>query len=80
MVHQIQFEFAIRGHHVYKSSGTPSIGESLKYRKDHKEEAKDYDIHAIGVYLQKALVDHIPIRNYESMNSQKILDINYVDF
>ena len=61
------FFTAIRGHHVYKRTWNPFIGEKLTCRKDNREEAQEIDIHAVGIYKkdvsseQATLVGHIPI-------------------
>ena len=43
---------------------TPSTGEKLFYQHDEREEAKQLDIYAVGVYKkqgQEVLVGHVPI-------------------
>ena len=45
-------EAAIRGHHVYKVTWTPILDEVLICKKDNREEAKEYDLHAVGVYKE----------------------------
>ena len=50
MFYQIEFKTAIRGHHVYKQTWTPSLGEILQCKKDNRQEALDHDEHAVGVY------------------------------
>ena len=67
MFYQIEFKTAIRGHHVYKQTWTPSLGEILQCKKDNRQEALDYDEHAVGVYkfesddAETMLVGHVPI-------------------
>ena len=61
----MEFETNIRGHHGYESVWTPIFGEQLKSMKDDREEAKDHDENAIGIYKINAeaedlLVGHIP--------------------
>ena len=80
MVYDIDFECAIRGHHVYKSCWTPSVGVKLKCKKDDREEAQDYDSHAVGVFKGDLLVGHMPIEisaltDYFLKESEE----NYVD-
>ena len=65
LIFKVEFEMNIRGHHVYRSVGMPILGEQLKCMKYDREEAKDHDENAIGVYKIKAetedlLVGHIP--------------------
>ena len=65
LVFKVELETNIRGHHVYKSVWMPILGEQLKYMKDDREEAKDHDENALGVYKINAetedlLVGHIP--------------------
>ena len=38
MFYQIEFKTAIRGHHVYKQTWTPSLGEILQCKKDNRQE------------------------------------------
>ena len=68
MFHEIEFNTAIRGHHVYKEKWTLFVGEKLICRKDNHKEATEFDIHAIGgVYKDVSpsrednLVGHVPI-------------------
>ena len=67
MFYQIEFKTAIRGHHVYKQTWTPSLGEILQCKKDNRQEALDHDEHAVGVYkfesddVETMLVGHVPI-------------------
>ena len=48
MFYQIEFKTATRGHHVYKQTWTPSLGEILQCKKDNRQEALDHDEHAVG--------------------------------
>lgn len=80
MVYHIDFECAIRGHHVYKSCWAPSVGEKLKCKKEDRKEALDYDSHALGVYKGNLLIGHVPIEisaltDYFLKESEE----NYVD-
>ena len=52
----VKFETNIRGHHVYKDVWTPTLGEKLNCKPDEREEAKEYDQNAIGVYKLKPQV------------------------
>ena len=63
----LEFEAAIRGHHVYQSKWTPELDMKLKCEFDRRNEAVEYDENAIGVYLwgeegkESGLVGHLPI-------------------
>ena len=50
-----------RGHHVYKEVWDAVKGEVLDTASDEREEAKEYDKHAVGFYKNDILVGHIPI-------------------
>lgn len=51
MSYEIKFKAAIRGHHhVYKVKWTPILDEVLICKKDNCEEAREYDLNAVGVY------------------------------
>ena len=51
----------IRGHHVYKEVWDATIGEMLEAASDDREEAREYDKYAVGLYKKHLLVGHIPI-------------------
>ena len=51
----------IRGHHVYKEVWDAAIGEMLEAASIGREEAKEYDKYAVGLYKKDILVRHIPI-------------------
>ena len=51
----------IRGHHVYKEVWDATIGEMLEAASDKREEAREYDKYAVGLYKKDLLVGHIPI-------------------
>ena len=51
----------IRGHHVYKEVWDATIGVMLEAASDDREEAKEYDKYAVGLYKRDLLVEHIPI-------------------
>ena len=51
----------IRGHHVYKEVWDATIGETLEAALDDREEAKEYDKYAVGLYKKDLHVGHIPI-------------------
>ena len=61
----VEMESIIRGHHVYKTVWTPVTGESLFCRHDERDEAKQFDNYAVGIYTRKereeVLVGHVPI-------------------
>ena len=52
---EVQFTSVIRGHHIYKSVWTPTLGEKLNCREDDRKEAKQHDEYAIGTYLEAYL-------------------------
>ena len=54
-VFEVQFTSVIRGHHIYKSVWTPTLGEKLNCREDDRKEAKQHDEYAIGTYLEAYL-------------------------
>ena len=62
---EVQFTSVIRGHHIYKSVWTPTLGEKLHCREDNRKEAKQHDDYAIGTYLEantgNELVGHVPM-------------------
>ena len=64
-VFEVQFTSVIRGHHIYKSVWTPTLGEKLNCREDDRKEAKQHDEYAIGTYLEantgSELVGHVPM-------------------
>ncbi len=62
-VYEVEFSSVIRGHHVYKATWTPFIGESLVCRRDDRKEAKEHDEYAVGTYLEadNKLVGHVPM-------------------
>ena len=47
-----QFTSVIRGHHIYKSVLTPTLGQKLNCSEDDRKEAKQHDEYAIGTYLE----------------------------
>ena len=51
----------VRGHHVYKEVWDATIGEMLEAASDDREEVKEYDKYAVGLYKRDLLVGHIPI-------------------
>ena len=66
MVYKLAFETVIRGHHVYKATWTPEIGEQLVCHEDTRKEAKEYDEHAVGVFKtskqgKENVVGHVPM-------------------
>ena len=62
---KIEFQTAIRGHHIYKDAWAPHIGQKLICKTDTREEAIEYDQNAIGVFKSTdevtLLVGHLPI-------------------
>ena len=59
--YEISFGAPIRGHHVYKEMWTPQIGETLYCKNDNRQEALQFDKHAVGVFKDDVLVGHVPI-------------------
>ena len=47
---EINFKEIIRGHYVYKSIWTSSIGQVLLARPDERKEALDCDKYAVGIF------------------------------
>ena len=64
----MQFTSVIRGHHIYKSVWTPTLGEKLNCREDDRKEAKKHEEYAIGTDLEantgSELVGHVLIELY----------------
>ena len=64
-VFEVQFTSVIRGHHIYRSVWTPTLGEKLNYCKDDRNEDKQHDGYATGTYLEantgSKLVGHVPM-------------------
>ena len=64
MNYKIEFQTAIHGHHIYKDSWVPPIGQNLICRTDTREEAIEHDKNAIGVFKsgdKETLVGHLLI-------------------
>ena len=65
MLYKIEFTGPIRGHHIYKDTWSPVVGEQLHCKPDPREEALTYDKHALGLYKhvdsKDILVGHVPI-------------------
>ena len=61
MVYQILFGTNIRGQHVYKDIWHPTLSEFLNIKFNTREDARDYDKHALGIYADETLVCHVPI-------------------
>ena len=60
---KIEFQTAIRDHHIYKDVWVPLIGQELICKADNHEEAIEYDKNAIGVFKTgdpETLVRHLP--------------------
>ena len=53
MAYEMKFKAAIHGHHVYKTTWTPVLEEILICKKDNPEQAKEFDVNAVGVYKVK---------------------------
>ncbi len=52
-----QKESVVRGHHIYKSSWTPVLGEELLLKR---EEGNQHDEYAVAVLRNGAVVGHMP--------------------
>ena len=50
-------ESVVRGHHIYKASWTPSIGEELPVQR---EDGNQHDDHAVAVMKNGDIVGHVP--------------------
>ena len=50
-------ESVVRGHHIYKTSWTPVIGEELPAER---EENNEHDEHAVAVRKNGVIVGHVP--------------------
>ena len=62
MEYKVEFNAAIRVHHIYKANWTPRPNEMLSIKKDNRQEALSYDIHALGVHkAEGTLAGHLPI-------------------
>ena len=63
--HKTKLASVIRGHHVYMSVWSAAVVEKLFAAPDPREEVKEYDKFAVGLYKeendQKLLVGHVPI-------------------
>ena len=63
----LEFDAAIRGHHIYQSRWTPTLDMNLKCEFDKRSEAAEYDENAICVYTwgeegqESGLVGPLPI-------------------
>ena len=60
----MEFKSVVRGHDVYQSIWTPTVGDNLFTAPDEKEEAFSYDEFAISVYKDEKyslLVEHLPM-------------------
>ena len=63
MIYEIELASVIGGHFVYKTEWSPKLGETLVFRKDELNDAKEYDEYAVGTLIQESskLVGHVPI-------------------
>ncbi len=52
-----QPESCVRGHHVFKTTWTPTIGEELDCKREH---SNTFDPYAVAVKRRNAFVGHIP--------------------
>lgn len=57
MEFSLQLDSCIRGHHVYKTIWTPSLGESLSLKS---ESGNSHDRFAISVLKDEHIVGHVP--------------------
>ena len=51
------FDSVVRGHHVFKSVWTPSLGEALSVKE---EQDNEHDIFAVSVEKAGMIVGHVP--------------------
>ena len=61
----------IRGHHVYMEVWDATIGEMLEAASDDREEAKEYDKYAVGLYKRDLIIGQ-KFQVYVSILSIKI--------
>ena len=62
MVYNVEFESVIRGHHIYKDTWNPVIGENLECKSDKRKKAMLHDANSLGIYnLEGDLVGHVPV-------------------
>ena len=71
---------------MYKGKWSPEIGERLLCQKDLREEAREHDVHAIGVYKKNretwpGEVGHVPIELLKLMSQFLECEIkNFIKF
>ena len=58
------FESVVRGHHIYKTIWTPSLGEILMV---FPEPLNDHDRHAVCVKKDDVIVGHVPREQAKTM-------------
>ena len=64
LCYKTELKSVVRGHHVYQSVWSSTVGANLFTAPDKREEALCYDEFAIGVYKDEKfslLVGHLPI-------------------
>ena len=62
MEYKVEFNAAFREHHIYKANWKTRPNEMLSIKKDNRQEALSYDIHALGVHkAEGTLAGHLPI-------------------
>ena len=84
--HKTELASVIRGHHVYMSVWSAAVGEKLFAAPDPREEAREYDKFAVGLYKeendQNLLVSHVPIEIsslcYHFLKKSKTNNLNAV--
>ena len=65
LCYKTELKSVVRGHHVYQSVSTSSVGENLFTAAEKREEAFNYDEFVISVYNDETcglLVGHLPIK------------------
>lgn len=67
--YQFSFESFVTGHHVYKESWTPVIGENIVFSR---EPTNEHDRNAVAACIDDEIVGHIP-RNISKPCSYAIL-------
>ena len=56
MFYKVEFDAAIRRHRIYKDTWHAKVGQILRFKKDHREEAKQFDKHSCNRCLKKTPV------------------------
>ena len=65
MCYKKHFNNVIRGHHKYKDSWTPKVGEKLETKNDICEKVIANDKYTIRLYRRDQTEGHIPIEIFQ---------------